>query len=162
MARGEPLFLGGRRSAWDKQFVWPREGRKGKTPRSWWGGLMSIMTNTGPDIFITRKNDSTPIKPDHWGNWDSYDSPEAQLRERRNGLFNADRGSRRYDPYTRKYVLWEFDNNYHQDPLEKYPVLTREEHDWLARHPRRRRPKTKDWSSAGPKAGFKLQLDDGC
>jgi hypothetical protein len=30
---------------------------------------MSIMTNTGPDIFITRKNDTTPIKPDHWGNW---------------------------------------------------------------------------------------------
>lgn len=63
------MFIGGPRSAWDKQFVWPREGRKGKTPRSWWGGLMSIMTNTGPDIFITRKNDTTPIKPDHWGNW---------------------------------------------------------------------------------------------
>ncbi|KFY49761.1 hypothetical protein V496_09823 [Pseudogymnoascus sp. VKM F-4515 (FW-2607)] len=86
-----------------------------------------------------------------WDKQDSYDSPEAQLRERRNHAFNADRGNRRYDPYTRKYVLWEYDNNYDQDPLEKYPLLTREEHDWLARHPRRRRPKTKDWSAAGPK-----------
>jgi hypothetical protein len=48
-------------------------------------------------------------------------------------------------------VLWEFANNYDQDPVEKYPLFTREEHEWLARHPRKRRPKTKDWSAAGPK-----------
>ncbi|OBU00318.2 hypothetical protein VE01_01509 [Pseudogymnoascus verrucosus] len=156
---GGSYVIGGPRSAWDKQFVWPREGRKGKTPRGWWGGLMSIMTNTGPDIFITRKNDTTPIKPDHWGNWDSYDSPEAQARERRNYAFNADRGNRRYDPHTRKYVLWEFTNNYDQDPVEKYPLFTREEHEWLARHPRKRRPKTKDWSAAGPKR-FRREHND--
>jgi hypothetical protein len=69
MARGEPLFLGGRREAWDKQFVWPREGPKGRARRSWWGGFIDILSNKGPDMFITRKNDNTPIKPDQWGNW---------------------------------------------------------------------------------------------
>lgn len=168
MARGESLFIGGPLSAWDKQFVWPRDGKKGKAPRSWWRGLRDIMTNTGPDIFVARKNDTTPIKPDQWGNWqasisissiiywhlprDGYDSPEAQLHERRsyNGVYSADRSNRRYDPHTRKYVLWEYDNNYEQDSHKKYPLFTRKEHDWLSRHPHRRM-RSKDWTVAGPK-----------
>ncbi|KFY24804.1 hypothetical protein V491_02007 [Pseudogymnoascus sp. VKM F-3775] len=102
---------------------------------------------TGGSLFIGGSRSG-------WDKQDGYDSPEAQSRERRsyNGLYNADRGNRRYDPHTRKYVLWEYDNNYDQGPLEKYPLLTREEHDWLARHPRRRRPKGKDWTATGPKA----------
>lgn len=97
----------------------------------------------------------------NWQSRDGYDSPEAQSRERRNynGLYNADRGNRRYDPHTRKYVLWEYDNNYDQDPLDKYPLLTREEHEWLARHPRRRSPKGKDWTAAGPKASCGLRSE---
>ncbi|KFY24727.1 hypothetical protein V493_05052 [Pseudogymnoascus sp. VKM F-4281 (FW-2241)] len=95
-----------------------------------------------------------------WDKQDSYDSPEAQLRERRNYVYNADRGNRRYDPHTRKYVLWEYDNNYVQDPLEKYPLFTQEEHERLAQHPRKRRPKSKDWGAAGPKASPKFRLNE--
>jgi hypothetical protein len=68
MARGEHSFLGGSAAAWDKQFVWPRD-KNGRTPRNWWDGFKDILSNRGPDIFVTRKNDRTPIKPDLWGNW---------------------------------------------------------------------------------------------
>lgn len=85
---------------------------------------------------------------------DGYDSREAQLRESLQsykGLYNANRGQQRYDPHTRKYVTWEFDSNYNQDPRATYPLLTHKEYDWLSRHPRRR-PQSKSWSATGPKA----------
>src|SRR5690554_4937882 len=97
--------------------------------------------------------------PDNLPFRDGYDNPEAQLQESksRNGIFNVDRGNRRYDPHSRKYVLWEHDNNYDKNPLKNYPIFTRKEREWLARHPRRRL-KSKEWNVTGPKASIKWPL----
>jgi hypothetical protein len=114
------------------------------------------LTDTGPDIFISRKNDHTPIKPDEWGNWDSYHDEGLQGREAREsyrGFWNADRKNRRYDPYTRKYVKWENDHNHQDDPTRGMPLYTRDEH-W--RFAARGWPtKKKEWTSAGPKVCYR-------
>ncbi len=150
MTKRQPLF-GGSSKAWDKQFVWPREhGRK----RTFMSGIKDILGGKGPDIFITPKDDTTPIKMDHWANWDGYHDADAQATERRfayKGAWNADRGTTRYDPFKRKYVQWNTDNNWDgmNAPL---PTLTREEHEWMTRHPGRRYPNhnKKEWTGAGP------------
>ena len=146
------LLLGGSKKAWDKQFVWPREGQKGRRPRGFMSGFIDILTNKGPDIYITPKGDRTPIPVDQWGNWDSYHSRDRQGQERLfsyNGVWNADRGNKRYDPYLRKYVEWEWDENWEQDPFKMAPRYHRDEHEYIAR--RNKVPKTKNFSHGRPK-----------
>ncbi|KAK2623510.1 hypothetical protein QTJ16_007064 [Diplocarpon rosae] len=85
------------------QFVWPKEGYKGREPRGFWGRLNDITTGKGPDIFLQEKGSKTPIKPDEWQNWDTYRNPLAHRGEQANPV---SRGQQRYDPYTRKYIEW--------------------------------------------------------
>jgi hypothetical protein len=52
------------------QFVWPKDGSKGKSGhRGFFGGLSDIMTNRGPDMFLQRRGKRTAIRPEFWGNW---------------------------------------------------------------------------------------------
>lgn len=134
----DSLFLGGSQKAWNKQFVWPREGPKGRRPRSFLSGFMDILANRGPDIFIQPKGDTTPIKTDIWSNWDSYHSRDSSLKEQLHsykGVWNADRKTKRYDPHKRQYVEWEWDQNWAEDPLLMRPKFHKGEHEFMARNP---------------------------
>ena len=52
------------------QFVWPKDGYKGRSGnRGFFGGLSDIMVGRGPDIFLQKKGSRTAIRPDFWGNW---------------------------------------------------------------------------------------------
>lgn len=73
--------MGRRNGSWNRQFVWPREGRKGKEDVGFFGRLTSIVNNTGPDIFIQKKRSTKPIKVDEWANW--YEDTRFPLRNPR-------------------------------------------------------------------------------
>ncbi|PVH73454.1 hypothetical protein DL98DRAFT_469279 [Cadophora sp. DSE1049] len=85
------------------QFVWPKDGPKGRGHRGFWGRLSNIVTGKGPDVFLQHKGSTDPITQDEWSNWDSYAFHDAHRAEERNPV---SRGFERYDPYSRKYVEW--------------------------------------------------------
>ncbi|KAH6718216.1 hypothetical protein BKA61DRAFT_599224 [Leptodontidium sp. MPI-SDFR-AT-0119] len=85
------------------QFVWPKDGPKGRGHRGFWGRLDNIITGKGPDVFLQHKGSKQPITRDEWQNWDSYAFRSAHDAEELNPV---SRGFERYDPYTRKYVEW--------------------------------------------------------
>ena len=144
------------RKGTDFQFVWPRDRRpNGSKKRTKLQAFSDILWGKGPDIFVTRKHDKTPIPSDMWGNWAGYHSPEEQAMDRGFsakgicGIGSADRRYKRYDPHSRKYVEWELDQNWNID-LPLLPRYTRKEHEWLARHPHRKL-KGKDYGRGRPK-----------
>ncbi|KAL2066045.1 hypothetical protein VTL71DRAFT_2116 [Oculimacula yallundae] len=85
------------------QFVWQKDGIKGRGHRGFWGRLENIVTGKGPDVFVQHKGSKVPIIRDRWQNWDSYSSAQARDQEERSLV---SRGLKRYDPYTRKYEEW--------------------------------------------------------
>lgn len=67
------------------------------------------------------------------------------------GIGNADRSKKfqRYDPQSRKYVEWEYENNwFDQGPI--VPRYTWKEHEYLSKNPRRRL-KGKEYGGGRPK-----------
>ncbi|CAG8961711.1 hypothetical protein HYFRA_00006251 [Hymenoscyphus fraxineus] len=142
------------------QFVWPKDGPKGKSGhRGFFGRLNNVITNRGPDVFLQRKGDKTPIKPDEWGNWDSYTNPNAQLIE--NTQQYVSRGNKRYDPHTRRYKSWAWDNDYRQQGPDGlgpgyYPHFTALEYGQMDRTLNRGHridpsKMGRDWNQYGPK-----------
>ena len=55
-------------------------------------------------------------------NRDSYHNPRAhdleELRGEQNPFYNSSRGTKRYDPYTRKYVKWATPNDWYQTGVD--------------------------------------------
>jgi len=168
------------------QFVWPKDGYKGRDKRGFWGRLNNILTDRGPDVFLQRKGSSTPIKPDWWGNWyvlidmtgtllicerDSYHDPYYHTREITNSFPCASRGTRRYDPQSRTYEHWSIPSDWYgnrvgpwPDYQPHYPRFTREEWAKINRRLRRGRlvdPLTmgKDWHQDGPKVRLTWIVD---
>ena len=58
-----------RKRAWNYQYVWPKDGVKGKEPRGFFGRMNDILTGRGPDMFVDKGGSRTPIKLDEWSNW---------------------------------------------------------------------------------------------
>ncbi|KAH7417799.1 hypothetical protein BKA64DRAFT_738357 [Cadophora sp. MPI-SDFR-AT-0126] len=85
------------------QFVWPKDGYKGRERRGFWGRLNNIRTGKGPDIFLQPKGSNEPIMQDQWQNWDSYRFLDCHIDEATNF---ASRGYKRYDPHDRTYKKW--------------------------------------------------------
>ncbi|KAG9245791.1 hypothetical protein BJ878DRAFT_533657 [Calycina marina] len=146
------------------QFVWPKDGPKGRSGhRGFWGRMNNIVTNRGPDVFIQRQGSRTGIRPDWWGNWDSYHDPGCDIMERNEP--RASRRQKRYDPESRRYVDWTRDNNWSGDdfaanllggpPVAYYPRFTQREWDKIDRkmsqgkwpNPRKM---GSDWNYDGP------------
>lgn len=49
------------------QFIWPKDGPKGRGHRGFLGRLNNVVTNKGPDIFVGKQG--SRISPDRWQNW---------------------------------------------------------------------------------------------
>ncbi|KAH8593484.1 hypothetical protein B0O99DRAFT_714726 [Bisporella sp. PMI_857] len=151
------------------QFVWPKEGPKGKGGhRGFWGRLDNILTGKGPDVFIQAKGSRESIPLDWWSNWDSYHDFEYQARENGEDSFGkASRGMMRYDPHTRKYVKWGSPGDWYgeritADPnggpigIAHYPRFTLDEWKQIRKKYRKGKlidPKAmgSEWNSMGPK-----------
>ena len=165
------------------QFVWPKDGHKGRSGhRGFFGGLNDIITGRGPDIFLQRKGSRTGIRPDFWGNWqvfiaragkkvylrfdrDSYHYPAYHCQEigrsYQNGLWSASRGTRRYDPHTRRYTEWSIPHDWHGHRIDDqnqafYPRFTQDEARQFIRrlqHHRRINPRSmgSEWTTDGPR-----------
>jgi len=153
---------------WDRQLVWPKDGPKGRGHRGFFGRMENVLTGKGPDIFITKKGSRTAIKPDNWGNWDSYHDPEAyryELGHGHSGLWDASRGTRRYDPHSRRYKKWVPSTDWHnlginwpefRDGHGDYPRFTEREYRKMARtlmrgHRINPARMGRDWDHFGPK-----------
>ncbi|EPE28312.1 hypothetical protein GLAREA_09432 [Glarea lozoyensis ATCC 20868] len=141
------------------QFVWPKDGPKGRNDHGGFFGRMGdVLTNRGPDIFIQRKKSKTPIAPEEWGNWDSYHMRSAQYLE--NSQPHKSRGRQRYDPETRKYVEWHIADDFYRRGVDglgpgSYPRFTMDEWSKMARRLNRGRPINprsmgSDWNHDGP------------
>lgn len=142
------------------QWVWPKDGRQGRRPRGFYGGLRDIIQNKGPDMFLQEKgNGAIPL--DHWSNWqaihdekvtwdvfademcrDSYHHPVYHQHEEEgshlNGLFGASRGNQRYDPNTRRYTEWSIDRDWWGERINDenqafYPRFTQDESQRILR-----------------------------
>lgn len=159
------------------QFVWPKDGPKGKSGhRGFWGRFNNVVTNRGPDIFLQRKGDKNPIKPDEWGNWyaivqevlylhrlissrDGYTDSNAQLIENTRQWMS--RGVQRYDPHTRRYKTWAINDDHFQQGPDGlgpgyYPHFTALEYDRMSRRLDRGHRVVpgkmgRDWNEYGPK-----------
>ncbi|TAQ84832.1 hypothetical protein B7494_g6858 [Chlorociboria aeruginascens] len=100
------------------QFVWPKDGRKGRDRRGWFGRLDDIVKGKGPDIFIQRHG-SRPIRPEQWGN-----CIDAAMDE---SAGYKSRGQRRYDPVSRRYEKWSIPHDWTgylaggPDDIPQYP-----------------------------------------
>ncbi|KAK0124795.1 hypothetical protein ONS96_008676 [Cadophora gregata f. sp. sojae] len=144
------------------QFVWPKDGPKGRGRRGFWGRLNNIRTGKGPDIFLQRKGSTEPIMPDEWQNWDSYHFHDAHVLE---SINPASRGYQRYDPHDRTYKEWSTPHDWFGLGVDGLgvgahgngmPRFTREE--WIRMQKIRRRGHLidpaamgDDWTHHGPK-----------
>ncbi|KAG9232860.1 hypothetical protein BJ875DRAFT_64920 [Amylocarpus encephaloides] len=141
------------------QFVWPKDGPKGKSGhRGFFGRLNNVLTNRGPDVFLQRSGSGEPIRPEEWGNWDSYHNWGSQMAEN-TGLVS--RGVQRYDPHTRRYKTWAAPTDHHGFGVDGYgrgcyPRFTAMEWNKMSRrldsgkevNPRKM---GSDWTHDGPK-----------
>jgi hypothetical protein len=91
-----------------------------------------------------------------------------------NGLWNTSRGRQRYDPETRRYVLWELDNDFPGKGIygtgingsngNGYPRFTASERDHIERRrlsqlkpvPQNRQQMGRDWDGNGPRVRISL------
>ncbi|KAH7309303.1 hypothetical protein BKA65DRAFT_543517 [Rhexocercosporidium sp. MPI-PUGE-AT-0058] len=144
------------------QFVWPKDGHRGRGHRGFWGRLNNIATGKGPDVFIQRKGSKEPIMQDQWQNWDSYASFNAHMEEE---SYPASRGFERYDPYTRTYKEWSIPHDWYGIGVDGsgvgghgvgLPMFTRDEQVHM--HKERLRGRQIDpgqmgseWNNMGPK-----------
>ncbi|KAB8297650.1 hypothetical protein EYC80_001458 [Monilinia laxa] len=143
------------------QFIWPKDGPKGREHRGFWGRLNNIVTNRGPDIYVGKQG--SRIRPDRWQNWDSYHDEYKHVHE---VTGPCSRGFKRYDPYTRKYVEWEQEQDWNgygiEDNPGEYPRLTKDELHKIYRAYHRGHPidpsKLKDWNHNGPDR-FRQEFD---
>ncbi|PSS16531.1 hypothetical protein M430DRAFT_19520 [Amorphotheca resinae ATCC 22711] len=142
------------------QFVWPKDGPKGRSGhRGFFGRLDNILTGRGPDVFLQRGGSREAIRPDLWGNWDSYHFQDYHFDELAN--HHVSRGTRRYDPHTRRYTDWAiphdwFGNRIALNGNHNYPRFTAGEARQLLRQYRRTgqidpEKMGKDWHHEGPR-----------
>ncbi|RFU33566.1 hypothetical protein B7463_g2791, partial [Scytalidium lignicola] len=162
-----------------KQFriVWPKDGDKGRDKRGFFRGLSDIIAGRGPDMFLQtpRERKTSSIPREVWGNWDSYHDQDAHISEggQHNGFWNTSRGTRRYDPYSRRYVEWFVPTDWHQiggNPYTGeayYPRFTRKE--WHKMNHTLSRGKQidprkmgREWSSFGPKVPVVSKTTEDC
>ncbi|KAF7945592.1 uncharacterized protein EAE97_004630 [Botrytis byssoidea] len=143
------------------QFIWPKDGPKGRGHRGFLGRLNNVVTNKGPDIFVGKQG--SRISPDRWQNWDSYHD-EHKHKQEVTGAFSRD--FKRYDPHTRKYVEWEQAQDWNGYGIGnhawEYPRLNLDEYNkiYKAYHQGRRidPSKFKDWNHSGPNR-FRQEYD---
>ncbi|KAM3086245.1 hypothetical protein ACMFMG_000382 [Clarireedia jacksonii] len=157
------------------QFVWPKDGHRGRGHRGFFGRLNNVVTNRGPDIFIQRQGSKTAILPDVWGNWDSYhdkarhdSEEEGGGRSGRTAFGTLSRGYKRYDPYSRKYVEWAKPHDWNGHGVGnipgEYPRFTRDEAARMKRaaakgHRIDLAKLGKDWNHNGPNR-FRQEYDE--
>ncbi|KAG4413050.1 hypothetical protein IFR04_013814 [Cadophora malorum] len=144
------------------QFVWPKDGPKGRGHRGFWGRLNNIKSGQGPDIFLQRRGSREPIKPDQWQNWDSYRFFDAHIEEM---TYPASRKYERYDPHDRTYKKWSIPEDWnglgasglgiraHADGLPRFT-----QNEWVEMQKLRRRGRQinpaemgDEWTNHGPK-----------
>ncbi|TVY24312.1 hypothetical protein LHYA1_G007927 [Lachnellula hyalina] len=147
------------------QFVWPKDGPKGRSGhRGFFGRMNNVLTNRGPDIFLQRKGSSTPISPDCWSNWDSYHQRNYHYLEEAGPYVS--RGVKRYDPHSRRYKTWTIPHDWEGDYSAQgiYPHFTASEWRRMARrlgkgHLVDPLKMGDDWHQDGPKR-FRQELDE--
>lgn len=88
------------------QWVWPRDG-KGTSIWSW-GRLKDVLTDKGPDMYLTTRGSPGPHRP-VWSNWKHEDGIENlgyAYDHREDDLFHRRPSSQKYNFETRRYEPW--------------------------------------------------------
>lgn len=104
------------------------------------------------ELVLSLRESSGQITKNY--NRDSYHHPEAADKEyayegKGSGLLRGQsRGTKRYDPYTRKYVEWTIGENHETNP-NSYPTITMSEAHQLSM-----KIQPKNWNGYGPKVSF--------